>query len=243
MDWFAPIDAYCERLGPGLAAEPFNALSNAAFFIAALWAARTAARKGVEPVIWLLIALVFVIGLGSLAFHTFADQWSELADVLPITLFIYGYLAFALRRFLGLDWWKVALALGVLFLVTLASAHVLPPGFMNGSGAYLPALIASVHATLTRVRGDMGAIGSQPVEAEPAKPAVPVKKSVTPDYLICLEDGKKFKSLKRHLRTHYNMSPEEYREKWGLPADYPMVAPNYAAARSNLARSFTNDSK
>ncbi|MGE3875390.1 MAG: ceramidase domain-containing protein [Parvibaculaceae bacterium] len=152
MDWFAPIDAYCERLGPGLAAEPLNALSNAAFFIAALWAARTAARKGVEPVIWLLIALVFVIGLGSLAFHTFADQWSELADVLPITLFIYGYLAFALRRFLGLDWWKVALALGVLFLVTLASAHVLPPGFMNGSGAYLPALIASVIVSLDLLR-------------------------------------------------------------------------------------------
>jgi predicted transcriptional regulator len=68
------------------------------------------------------------------------------------------------------------------------------------------------------------------------KPAVPVKKSVTPEYLICLEDGKKFKSLKRHLRTHYDLSPEEYREKWGLPHDYPMVAPNYAAARSQLAK-------
>jgi predicted transcriptional regulator len=65
---------------------------------------------------------------------------------------------------------------------------------------------------------------------------VPVKKSVMPDYLICLEDGKKFKSLKRHLRTHYNLSPEEYREKWGLPHDYPMVAPNYARARSDLAK-------
>ena len=72
--------------------------------------------------------------------------------------------------------------------------------------------------------------------AEAPKPAVPLKKSVTPDYIICLEDGKKFKSLKRHLRTQYNMSPEEYREKWGLPADYPMVAPNYAAARSELAK-------
>ena len=67
------------------------------------------------------------------------------------------------------------------------------------------------------------------------EPAVAVKKSITPDYLICLEDGKKFKSLKRHLRTRYNMTPEEYRTKWGLPADYPMVAPNYATARSNLA--------
>jgi uncharacterized membrane protein (DUF4010 family) len=152
MDWFAPIDAYCERLGPGLAAEPLNALSNAAFFIAALWATRTALRKGVELAIWLLIALVFVIGLGSLAFHTFANQWSELADVLPITLFIYGYLAFALRRFLKLAWWAVALSLGILFLVTLASAYVLPPGFMNGSGDYLPALIASVIVSIQLLR-------------------------------------------------------------------------------------------
>jgi hypothetical protein len=152
MDWFAPIDAYCERLGPGLTAEPLNALSNIAFFIAALWAARAALRKGVEPVIWLLIALVFVIGLGSLAFHTFANQWSELADVLPITLFIYGYLAFALRRFLTSAGWAVALSLGALFLVTLASAQILPPGFMNGSGAYLPALIASVIVSLQLLR-------------------------------------------------------------------------------------------
>ena len=68
------------------------------------------------------------------------------------------------------------------------------------------------------------------------KPAVPVRKSIAADYLICLEDGKKFKSLKRHLRTHYDLSPEEYREKWGLPADYPMVAPNYSATRSRLAK-------
>lgn len=100
----------------------------------------------------------------------------------------------------------------------------------------LPALIANVHAALARVRGDMGAIESQAVVAEPAKPAVSIKKSVTPDYLICLEDGKKFKSLKRHLRTHYNLSPDEYRAKWNLPSDYPMVAPSYAEARSNLAK-------
>ncbi|MBO0345234.1 MucR family transcriptional regulator [Roseibium limicola] len=73
-------------------------------------------------------------------------------------------------------------------------------------------------------------------EPEPLKPAVPIKKSVMPDYIICLEDGKKFKSLKRHLRTHYDMTPEEYREKWDLGPDYPMVAPNYAAARSELAK-------
>ena len=71
---------------------------------------------------------------------------------------------------------------------------------------------------------------------ETPKPAVAIKKSITPDYIICLEDGKKFKSLKRHLRTHYNLSPEEYRERWNLPSDYPMVAPSYAEARSNLAK-------
>ncbi len=95
----------------------------------------------------------------------------------------------------------------------------------------LPALIGEVHGALMRVAG--GAVEA-PVEAP--KPAVPIKKSVTPDFIICLEDGKKFKSLKRHLRTQYNMTPEQYREKWGLPADYPMVAPNYAKARSKLAK-------
>jgi predicted transcriptional regulator len=95
----------------------------------------------------------------------------------------------------------------------------------------LPKLIADVHTALRNLHS--------PVAAEPAeelKPAVPVRKSVHPDFIICLEDGKKFKSLKRHLRTHYNLSPEDYREKWGLPADYPMVAPNYSATRSRLAK-------
>jgi predicted transcriptional regulator len=71
---------------------------------------------------------------------------------------------------------------------------------------------------------------------EPPKAAIPVKKSITPEYIVCLEDGKKFKSLRRHLRAQYNMTPEHYREKWGLAPDYPMVAPNYAAARSRLAK-------
>jgi predicted transcriptional regulator len=95
----------------------------------------------------------------------------------------------------------------------------------------LPGLISEVYSALLRV----GA-GSAQAPAEPPKPAIPVKRSVTNDYIICLEDGKKFKSLKRHLRTQYGLSPEDYREKWGLPADYPMVAPNYAKARSNLAK-------
>lgn len=95
----------------------------------------------------------------------------------------------------------------------------------------LPHLISETHAALSRATGYI----VQP-EREEQKPKVPVKKSVMPDHIVCLEDGKKFKSLKRHLRTHYNLSPGEYREKWGLPHDYPMVAPNYAQARSDLAK-------
>jgi len=95
----------------------------------------------------------------------------------------------------------------------------------------LPALIGDVHRALTNTH-----TGKNEPEPEPLKPAVNPKRSVFPDYIICLEDGKKFKSLKRHLRTHYDLSPEDYREKWGLAADYPMVAPNYAAARSALAK-------
>jgi len=95
----------------------------------------------------------------------------------------------------------------------------------------LPKLIADVHSAL---RGLHSSGTQEPVEE--LKPAVPVRKSVSPDFIICLEDGKKFKSLKRHLRTHYDLSPEEYRDKWGLPADYPMVAPSYSATRSRLAK-------
>jgi predicted transcriptional regulator len=95
----------------------------------------------------------------------------------------------------------------------------------------LPDLIQSVHRALNSISS-----GAETVETAPKEPAVPVRRSITPEYLICLEDGRKFKSLKRHLRTKYNMSPEDYRGKWGLPKDYPMVAPNYAKARSDLAK-------
>lgn len=99
------------------------------------------------------------------------------------------------------------------------------------SATDIPKLIATVHSTLA------GLGGAVEIEAiVELRPAVPIKKSITPDYLICLEDGKKFKSLKRHLRTEYDMSPEEYRAKWGLPIDYPMVAPTYSEARSRLAK-------
>jgi predicted transcriptional regulator len=95
----------------------------------------------------------------------------------------------------------------------------------------IPGLINQVHGALVRVSG-----GGGEAAAEPPKPAIAVKRSITNDHIVCLEDGKKFKSLKRHLRTQYSMTPEQYREKWGLPPDYPMVAPNYAAARSQLAK-------
>ncbi|ASG19398.1 MULTISPECIES: MucR family transcriptional regulator [Nitrospirillum] len=109
----------------------------------------------------------------------------------------------------------------------IVSAHVsnntVPP-------ADLTALIEQVYKTLTNIGQD------QPVAVEKPQPAVPIKRSVTPEYIVCLEDGKKLKMLKRHLKTAYNMTPEEYREKWSLPTDYPMVAPNYAKQRSRLAK-------
>lgn len=113
------------------------------------------------------------------------------------------------------------------------TAHIVSAYVENNQvpAASLPELIASVNSAIV-------ALG-QPVEApvEAPQPAVNPKRSIHPDYLICLEDGKKFKSLKRHLSVHFGLTPEEYRAKWGLPVDYPMVAPNYAAARSELARS------
>ncbi|MBB3145006.1 MULTISPECIES: MucR family transcriptional regulator [Phyllobacterium] len=97
----------------------------------------------------------------------------------------------------------------------------------------LPGLISDVHAALGRVGGGLEAVTA--IQEKP-KPAINPKKSVADDFIVCLEDGKKFKSLKRHLMTHYNLTPEQYREKWDLDPSYPMVAPNYAAARSRLAK-------
>jgi predicted transcriptional regulator len=113
------------------------------------------------------------------------------------------------------------------------TAHIVSAYVSNNTvpSGEIPGLISQVYSALMRVSG-----GQAVAPAEPLKPAVSVKRSVTPEYLVCLEDGKKFKSLKRHLRTQYDMTPEKYREKWGLPSDYPMVAPNYAAARSQLAK-------
>jgi hypothetical protein len=144
MDWTSFIDIYCERTGPGLLNEPLNALSNFAFFFAALWAGRRAMIARVDWAVWGLIVLVAVVGAGSLAFHTFATRWAMLADVIPIALFIYGYLGFALRRFLGLGFGAIFLLVGLLLVVNLSLDRLLPPGFLNGSGAYVPALIAGL---------------------------------------------------------------------------------------------------
>ncbi len=96
--------------------------------------------------------------------------------------------------------------------------------------ADLPRLIKQVYSTFCELAGQVSVASDRP------EPAVPVKKSVQPDYIVCLEDGKKLKMLKRHLMTAYNMTPEQYRERWSLPSDYPMVAPNYATQRSTLAK-------
>jgi predicted transcriptional regulator len=108
----------------------------------------------------------------------------------------------------------------------IVSAHV---SNNTVSPEALPALIQEVFRTLTNV-------GTQAEPSEKPQPAVPIKKSVFGDYIICLEDGKKLKMLKRHLKTAYNLEPDQYRERWGLPPDYPMVAPNYARQRSSLAK-------
>lgn len=108
----------------------------------------------------------------------------------------------------------------------IVSAHVSNNAVASDA---LPSLIQEVYKTLS-------GIGTEVVEAERPQPAVPIKRSVFADHIVCLEDGKKLKMLKRHLKTSYNMTPEQYRERWGLPAEYPMVAPNYAERRSALAK-------
>jgi hypothetical protein len=154
MEWTAGIDAYCERIAPGLLGEPANAISNAGFFLVAIWAAQQARRRGADAAQWSLIVLVGLIGAGSLAFHTFATRWAMLADVLPITAFIYGFLGFALRRLFGAGWPAVMAAVAGLALGNALLAQILPPGLLNGSVAYVPALIAGLlTAIAARSRG------------------------------------------------------------------------------------------
>lgn len=141
MDWTAPIDLYCERLTPDFWAEPFNAASNLAFIGAAVVGLIAARRSGGDRPVSALAALVAVIGLGSFLFHTFANRWSVLADVVPITLFIYAYLALALRRFFRLRWgYTVAWLILFASLSWPASAAARP--LIGGSADYVPALAA-----------------------------------------------------------------------------------------------------
>jgi hypothetical protein len=148
MEWSAPIDAYCERLGVGLAAEPLNALSNAAFFAAAIYGLIAARRAHADWPVWLLAALAGLVGAGSLAFHTFANRWSMLADVVPIAIFIYGYFGFALRRLLKLSWLMTATGLLSLLAANTLVAQFAPQGLLNGSIGYVPALVAAITVAL-----------------------------------------------------------------------------------------------
>lgn len=113
------------------------------------------------------------------------------------------------------------------FTTEIVSAYLSKNTMPSGE---IPGVIEQVFKTLANVNKDVN------VSVDRPQPAVPIKKSITPDYLVCLEDGKKLKMLKRHLKTAYDMSPQEYRERWGLPPDYPMVAPSYAEKRSKLAK-------
>lgn len=160
MSWSTKIFAYCERAGdPAFWAEPFNALSNVAFLVAAFVAGIQLARSGESSrrlMEWLLVMLVFVIGVGSFLFHTYATRWASVADTAPIGIFMIGYLAYALRRYLRAPYWAVALGLGV-FLIAMKAAEGIPcqPGLLpitlaagrpcfNGSLGYVPALAALV---------------------------------------------------------------------------------------------------
>jgi hypothetical protein len=147
MNWFAPIDLYCERTAPGLFNEPFNAASNLAFFVAAIVATRTALRDPrarVDAFLRVLIALVYVIGAGSTAFHMFANRWSLVADVAPITAVIYAFFLYAMRRFVGLTWLQSVLATAIFFAASYAFAAGVPADALNGSVGYLPAFVGLV---------------------------------------------------------------------------------------------------
>jgi hypothetical protein len=157
MDWSRPIDLYCERTDPSFWAEPVNAISNAAFLIAAIAAFAHWRRAGTRDIpVLLLILLVAVIGIGSFIFHTVATSSAELADTTPIALFIYAYLALALRRFLRLGWAVVAFTLGLFALVSYGEEANVPAGTLNGSHAYVPALVVLLLIGLALWRHETG---------------------------------------------------------------------------------------
>ncbi len=142
MDWTQPVDIYCERTGAAFWAEPFNAVSNTAFLIAAICAYATWRRADAnDRTVLGLIVLVAIIGVGSFLFHTFANRWSMLADVLPITVFIYAMFALVFHRFVGLGRWGTALSLAV-FLIASFVLEGLSRPLLGGSAGYAPALVA-----------------------------------------------------------------------------------------------------
>jgi hypothetical protein len=145
MDWSRPVDLYCERLDPSFWAEPVNAVSNLSFLIAAAVALGQWRRAGGKDwPVGLLIALTAIIGAGSFIFHTVATRGAALFDTVPIAVFIYGYLFFALRRFLGLSLLRALVLLAGFVAFSYAEAAIVPPGALNGSHAYLPALAATL---------------------------------------------------------------------------------------------------
>jgi Ceramidase len=148
MDWYRQIDAYCERLGPGFWAEPLNAATNAAFFLAALAGLVLARReRRLDAPMALFVALTAIIGTGSFLFHTYATAWARLADTTPITAFILGYFAIAMNRFAGLGWGRASLLTLAFFAAMMAVSALLDRaagGVLHGSQGYLPALFALV---------------------------------------------------------------------------------------------------
>lgn len=163
MDWFAPVDIYCERMDPSFWAEPLNAISNAAFIIAALWAALTARQANINsPAIWLLIVLAFCIGVGSFLFHTFATVWAGFADTIPIWTFVATYILVSIALIGGAPPGKifigVIIVLAIIVILTLANdsppdTGPATPSRFNGSEQYLPAVIAMViFSAITLIR-------------------------------------------------------------------------------------------
>ncbi|WP_108661998.1 ceramidase domain-containing protein [Acuticoccus kandeliae] len=146
MNWNEAIDNYCERLGPEFWAEPWNAVTNAAFVIAAIIAIVVAHRRGrLDPAIWVLITITALVGVGSFLFHTFATRWAVMADVIPIQLFILAYFVLAVRRFAGMAWWGAGLATVGFVAFSIVGGRVLDPVLgpvLNGSEGYLPPLAA-----------------------------------------------------------------------------------------------------
>lgn len=146
MDWTTAIDNYCERMGPGFWAEPWNAVSNAAFVVAAVVGLAAARRRDrLDGGIVLLVAILAVIGVGSFLFHTFATRWAVIADVIPIQAFIFAYFALAMRRFAGFPWWAAGLAAVLFAAISVGGASALSRltgGALNGSEGYVPPLVA-----------------------------------------------------------------------------------------------------